>query len=196
MRHRERNVRPAAVHLLLMLAAASAVAACTPGGDPIAPASAAAPRPAWSTSVAVTPIPELDDGAGGPWREEFERAAAGLLYTSEADYPFEYFALPAPPSVEPLTPATFLDLLGLPQSTPIRERTLDEFFARHTTQVDPHDAASVALIPRYEQLHYTIAEALDYRTTFCIGRILLRCYVAGYEAGGRVVGMATWALET
>lgn len=158
--------------------------ACT--GDPASPL-------ARGRVEAVTPLPGPLEGPS-PWREEFEAAAAGLVYTSEVDYPFEYFYLPAA-SYEPLTPSRFLALLGAHPATPVRQQSIEEFFARHTSRVDPYDAVSLALVPRYQLLEFTLEEALDDRSAFCLGRVFLRCYVAGYTAGG-VVGVATWALET
>jgi Nuclease A inhibitor-like protein len=39
-------------------------------------------------------------------RDELEKAAAGLSYTSESDYPFRFFALPADSDTD-LTPQGF-----------------------------------------------------------------------------------------
>ena len=33
-------------------------------------------------------------------RERLERAASGLVYSSEGDHPFEFFAVHAPPSID------------------------------------------------------------------------------------------------
>src|SRR5215475_1242684 len=45
-------------------------------------------------------------------RDELEKAAAGLSYTSESDYPFRFFALPADSDAD-LTPQGFLYRISL-----------------------------------------------------------------------------------
>ncbi|HKG95184.1 MAG TPA: nuclease A inhibitor family protein [Gemmatimonadaceae bacterium] len=195
MRRHHRRLHHAAPGILLLLvppgAACTRDPAATLGGPPAAVLVAS---PSANAYVIVSPPPEPPPEPE-PWRAEFEEAAAGLLYTSEADYPFEYFRLPAP-AYDSLTASRFLQLLGADPATPIRQRSYEEFFARHTTRVDPSDAVSVALIPRYEHLEFVLEEALDDRSTFCLGRVFLRCFVAGYTLQGSVVGLATWALET
>ena len=176
----------AALRLTLQLAAATATLACT--RDPLA---GPAPRP---DVTAAVPLPGPLEGPD-PWREPFEQAAEGLVYTSEIDSPFEYFRLP-PAGEVPLTASGFLALLGATPTTPVRELTFDEFFARHTTRVDPYDAASLALVPRYQQLQFTIEEALNDRAVFCLGTVFIRCYVAGTDVSGEVMGVGVWVLET
>src|SRR5262249_37819770 len=47
-------------------------------------------------------------------RDELEKAAAGLRYTSESDYPFRVFTLPAEDETD-LTPQGFLIRMGVSQ---------------------------------------------------------------------------------
>src|SRR5262249_45120758 len=70
-------------------------------------------------------------------RDELEKAAAGLSYTSESDYPLRFFALPADSDTD-LTPEGFLyrigvsqqfiDEVNLPIDRLVEERTFDDFF--------------------------------------------------------------------
>ncbi len=122
-------------------------------------------------------------------------AAAGLLYTSESDYPFEPFTF-ANGSAADLTPSGFLARLGLPDATLIEEWTLDRFFARHIEQASAADAHAQALRPRYEALKRAIVSALRDVRVFRVGEIQVRCYVAGLDADGHVSGLATTAVET
>lgn len=128
-------------------------------------------------------------------RRRLERAAAGLLYTSESDYPFDYVFFPATASA-PLTVAAFRDAAGVPTDSLVEELTLDAFFARHIERVDPNDAAAVALVPRYRALKRTIRASVRGARVFRVGRIAIRCYVVGVDARGNVVGLATTAIET
>lgn len=128
-------------------------------------------------------------------RRRLERAAAGLLYTSESDYPFDYVVFPAN-AAAPLTDAAFRAAAGVPADSLVEEITLDAFFARHIERVDPNDAAAVALVPRYRALKRTIRASVRGARVFRVGRIAIRCYVVGVDARGNVVGLATTSIES
>jgi len=128
-------------------------------------------------------------------RRRLERAAAGLLYTSESDYPFEYVFF-AVDTRAPLTEAAFRAIAGVPADSLVEERTLDDFFARHIERVDPGDSAAVALVPRYESLKRVIRTSVRGVRVYRVGQIAIRCYVVGVDARGNVIGLATKAIET
>ncbi len=128
-------------------------------------------------------------------RRRLERAAAGLVYTSESDYPFTYVAFAAD-AAAPLTEAAFRRAAGVPADSAVEARTLDEFFARHIERVDPNDAAAVALVPRYRALRRALRTSVRGARAFRVGGVVIRCYVVGVDARGDVVGLATTAVET
>src|SRR4051812_45835982 len=74
-------------------------------------------------------------------RVRLEAAAAGLLYTSESDYPFTWY-FHSGPTASPLTIDAFRRMLGLAPSVTVETRSLDDFFARHIEAVDPYDATA------------------------------------------------------
>ena len=172
----------------LALLAAGPVVAC---GD-VRPPTAAAPQlDAVRTAAAESDAP-TDSAAV---RRRLERAAGGLLYTSESDHPFEYVFLAAE-LPGPVTGPAFHRAAGLADGTPVEERTLDDFFAGHIERVDPNDSAAVALVPRYRALKRTLATAVRGARVFRVGRVVIRCYLVGTDARGNVVGLATTAVET
>jgi hypothetical protein len=128
-------------------------------------------------------------------RERLERESAGLLYTSESDRPFEFFAFPGagdqPPGVD-----AFARLVGAPADAPRQERDLDHFFARHTDRSDPNDAATQRIRPRYEALRETLRTALRWPTVYRIGQVEVQCWVVGGDGRGNLVGLRTVAVET
>jgi len=129
----------------------------------------------------------------GP-RPQIERAAAGLLYTSESDFPFDYLTLPAAVG-QVVTPAEFAALVGHPGQQ-VAEITLDEFFARHIERVHPADQASVDLVPRYRALKEALRAALGSIRVFRIaGGSQIDCYVVGTVPGG-LAGLHTVSIET
>jgi len=166
----------------LVTALACADAAPTGPMRRLAPLAAAAPTRDPAERAAAT-------------RQRLERAATGLLYTSESDFPFTYVALPAAAHA-PLTEATFRAAAGVPVDSPVEQRTIDEFFARHIERVDPSDAAAVALVPRYRRLREVLRTSVRGATVFRVGQIAIRCYIVGVDHRGHVVGLVTTAVET
>jgi len=129
-------------------------------------------------------------------RNRLVQAVAGLVYSSEADAPFEPFFLADDRPGEPLTASRFAALLGLTGDVPVGERDLDDFLARHTERSDPWDARAQAVRPRYEQLAATLEASLRDVRVFRVGRYEVRCYVVGHDARGNVAGLVTTAIET
>jgi hypothetical protein len=146
----------------------------------------------------AAPPPPLPALSGATLRAHLERAAEGLTYTSEIDAPFEFVSAPrrSGGGGGPLTAREVATLFGAGAEEPVGERTLDAFFARHIERVDPHDAASLALAPRYAALKAALGESLGDARAVRVGSVEVRCYVVGLDARGDVAGLATRALET
>lgn len=128
-------------------------------------------------------------------RQQLERAAEGLLYTSESDRPFEFFFLPGtgdrPPGAE-----AFAQLVGAEPGAPLQERDLDTFFQRHAEKADPADGPAQAIRPRFEQLRETLRTALRWTTVYRMGQVEVQCYVVGGDGRGNLTGLRTVAVET
>ncbi len=128
-------------------------------------------------------------------RRRLERAAKGLLYTSESDYPFVYYRSSTPISL-PLDAAAFRLAIGLAADASVEEVSLDDFFARHIESVDPNDEVAVRLVPRYRRLKETIRRAVDGPRVYRVGQIQVQCYLVGTDGEGKLVGLTTVAIET
>jgi hypothetical protein len=173
------------------LLASTLLAACA------LPDRATAPTAEGGRAASLPPAP-LGSPSGLPTavtRLLLERAATGLLYTSESDYPFTWF-FHAGPVPTPLTVDAFRATLEIAPDTPVEVVSLDDFFARHIERVDPADAAAVALVPRYRLLRETIRHTLRQPVVFRVGRIAIDCYVVGTDRAGNLVGLTTVAIET
>lgn len=173
-------MRLAAVPVLLF--AVSLLSAC--GGD-----SSRHPLASVVADAVAAPLPT------DVVRVRLERAADGLLYTSESDYPFIWFH-DAGPAPVPLTAAALLAAAHEPADEPVEVASLDGFFARHIERVDPYDPVAVALVPRYRHLRETIRLTVPGVRVFRVGRIRIRCYLVGTTEAGEVVGLSTVAIET
>ena len=128
-------------------------------------------------------------------RARLERAAEGLVYSSESDRPFEFFFLAGAGDQPPGTEA-FARLVGARPDTRVEERDLDHFFARHAETSDPYDLEAQRIRPRYEALRETLRTSLRGATVYRLGRIEVQCYVVGGDGRGNLAGVRTVAVET
>ena len=126
-------------------------------------------------------------------RARLERAADGLVYTSEGDAPFEYVELGA---AQPLAPERFGALAGAAAGARVEEVTLERFFAGHIEESDPADPAAQALRGRYTALRQALRDALAEVRVFRVGDVEIRCYVVGRTPEGALAGLATTAWES
>lgn len=175
----------------LPLLAVAALTACSTD-----PTTAPTPAPTPALSVTATDVwPTVEARYVAAVRLRLERAADGLLYTSESDYPFTFYHRPARLRA-PLTVSAFRAAAGVPADSLVEEVSLDTFLARHIERVDPNDAAAVALAPRYRALKRTLRETVRGVRVFRVGRIAIRCYLVGVDLFGNVTGLETVAIET
>ena len=129
-------------------------------------------------------------------RAELERASSDLVYSSESDRPFEFFAIPLPGRSGPPCAADFARLIGRDDADRAEEKSLVDFFARHTATSDPYDSAAQRIRPRYEALMRTISTKLRGVRVYRLGRVQVDCFIAGLDTHGNLVGLKTVAIET
>lgn len=129
-------------------------------------------------------------------RRQLEAAAEGLVYTSESDRPFEWFALPGGGAGWPYGVEEFARRIGAPAGAPLEERALDRFFKPHIESTDPYDTRAQEIRPRYEALKQLLATSLREVRVFRVGRIEIGCYVVGGDGQGNLAGLRTVAVET
>ena len=118
------------------------------------------------------------------------------MYSSESDRPFEFFSLTYPGKSGSPSAPDFARLVGAPSETPVELRSLEKFFARHTTTSDPYDSEAQRIRPRYEELVRLLSRRLRDVTVYRVGKIEIDCYIAGLDAYGNLAGLKTVAIET
>lgn len=144
---------------------------------------------------------------------KLEKAAAGLMHRSESDYPFRFFTLTPPvqpPDNGKLTIAAFLSSIGLSQElidefkVPVgewvEERPLDNFFPNIEKiagyyGLDIKNRKVVAESKRYRNLEKIIRRLRDVKV-IRVGKIEVRCYIAGLTKQGNIAGLVTTSVET
>jgi hypothetical protein len=141
----------------------------------------------------------MSTGAGAPHptlQEELERASAGLVYSSESDRPFEFFSLPYAGRSSPPAAPEFARLVGAKEGILAEQRSLTDFFARHTATSDPYDSEAQKIRPRYETLMRVLSTRLRDVRVYRLGKIEIQCYIAGLDGTGNLAGLKTVAIET
>jgi hypothetical protein len=131
-----------------------------------------------------------------PVRERIERAAEGLVYSSESPRPFEFRRFPAVAIPVTRLSATELASLAGARGGDVQEITLDELLARHIERADALDVESQRLVARYEALRDAIRESLSDVRVVRHGRNEVRCFVLGNDPDtGEIAGVETVSVE-
>jgi len=143
-------------------------------------------------------------------RQELERAADGLYHTSESDFPFRFFTLPAE-GEEDLTPEGFLirlglsqyaiDTLKLPVNKLIEERPLEGFFPTADDLAASAGTAAgepevVSESKRFQKLEALLKKRLRGVKVLRVGMVDIRCYIAGLYGKDDIAGLVTTSIET
>ena len=182
---RNRQAFSTASTTVLIIVATAVAAACSDRQSPTGSERGSSSLQTASTSQGCRPSV----------RNQLEHAADGLLYTSESDFPFEFFCAPAQ-IADTLTAEAFRTIAGAAADAAFEEISVDDFFARHIERVDPNDAVAMALVPRYQALKATVFETLHEPRVYRVGTIAIRCYVVGTDKRGNVAGLTTTSIET
>jgi hypothetical protein len=129
-------------------------------------------------------------------RERIERAAEGLVYSSDSGRPFEFRRFPGITIPVTRLSATELASLAGARGGQVHELTLDEFLARHIERADAQDVEAQRLVPRYEALRDAIRASLDdVRVVRHLG-VEVRWVVLGNDPStGEIAGVETVAAE-
>jgi hypothetical protein len=127
-------------------------------------------------------------------RARLETASAGLVYGSEGDYPFEFFALPGAAPVK--SAREFARLVGAPASARVEEQSWDSMIAWPLSGGDPTDPEAREIATRYARLDGELNELLRNVRVIRVGDVQIRCYVVGEDGKGNLAGLVTTAIET
>jgi hypothetical protein len=129
-----------------------------------------------------------------PVLRELERAAAGLLYLSEGDFPLEVVHFPSgrgPPSAGAVARA-----LGRPPAAPFAEQTLEQFFATAVTPRPWHSPVEQESVRRFRVLVQILRSQLRDTRVFRFGALDIDVYVVGVTSAGDWAGLATHLVQT
>jgi hypothetical protein len=125
--------------------------------------------------------------------EELKRAAEGLLFMSEADYPFEIVRLER--TVEP-NDERLRVLGGAAADAPVETRSLDEFFRAAVAEPDWKKGEELATARRFKSLVRLLKESLSETRVYRIGEINMAVFILGKSMEGNWLGLRTRVVET
>lgn len=143
-------------------------------------------------------------------QEELEEAAEGVSYFSESDSPLRFFTLPAE-GEQDLTPEGFLNRLGVGPlyiseigplvETLIEEWPLEGFFPSAESLADSRatdidDPSVVEKSEGYRRVEAALTKHLRNVTVLRVGKVEVRCYLAGLDERGNIAGLVTTSVET
>jgi hypothetical protein len=140
----------------------------------------------------VTPA-DVPRHCGAALQTTLATATERLLYTSETDAPFTWFARDVWRAVP--TDAALRQALGVPADTLVERVTLERALRSGTENYDAtldgeHRAA------RFRQLSRALQRELTGVTVYRVGTIQIRVFILGVTRCGTVAGLETLAVET
>ena len=117
------------------------------------------------------------------------------MYSSESDRPFEFFSVRYPGRRSSPPAEDFIRLIGAADNVRVEERSVTDFFARHTATSDPYDSEAQKLRPRYEALMRLLSTRLRDLKVYRLGEVEVECYIAGLDGNGNLSGLKTVSVE-
>ena len=121
--------------------------------------------------------------------EALRRAADGLWYMSESDYPFEVVLIEG---AEELSHERLREAAGAERDAPVETRSLEEFF-RASAAVRAGERPAPA---SFEGVLQALRENLTDIRVYRIGAVNIAVYVLGRGASGNRLGLRTRVVET
>jgi hypothetical protein len=121
------------------------------------------------------------------------KAAHGLLFSSEADYPLEPFVWK---DGVPFTPAALYMLTALPASTLVTQVDFNEFFAPMLDLPDDPTPEARARVKKFRTLVRVLHQTSHDLTVYKLGTIEMPTFIVGRLANGTITGLRTTVVET
>lgn len=123
--------------------------------------------------------------------DEIARAAEGLLFVSEADYPLEPLRLEGAPDE-----ARLRELAGAGADAPVATQSVEEFFRAATSEPSWKGGEELAAARRFQSVARLLRENLSDVRVYKVGEINMPAYVIGRGPGGGWLGLSTRVVET
>ncbi len=123
-----------------------------------------------------------------------DEAAAGLMYQSESDEPFEAFEWLG--DGEQISTDRLLELTCSPLGTPIVETSFEDFFDGLTKEQSWFGEEERNTAEQFSKLKATIEDNLSRVRVFRLGEVQVAVYIVGITRSGNWAGLKTLSIET
>jgi len=125
--------------------------------------------------------------------KKLEQATAGLLFMSEADYPFEIVNWGAMNEID----FDYLrGLAGVARDAPVQVVSEEKFFATAVSEPKWKAEDELAIARRYQALLRLLKENMEDLKVYKVGEIDIAVYIVGKDESGNRVGLSTRVVET
>jgi hypothetical protein len=125
--------------------------------------------------------------------KKLEQATAGLLFMSEADYPFEIVSWGA---MNELAFDYLRARAGVARDAPVQVVSAEKFFANAVSEPNWKAEDELAVARRYQNLLRLLEEKLEDLKVYKVGEINIAVYIIGKDESGNRVGLSTRVVET
>lgn len=125
--------------------------------------------------------------------KRLENACLGLLWMSEADFPWEIIYWQ---DIQNLNGKTLLDRYNYNPERKIKTTTLESFFAPATTEQEWYGSIERAFTQRYQILKKLLQENLEDIQVYLVGEVEIDVYVLGKSDRNAIIGISTKIVET
>lgn len=125
---------------------------------------------------------------------ELEQAAAGLLFMSESDYPFEAVR---PQALAEVTPEHLRAFTGSAPEAPVTTESVEDFFRIAAAEADWKSGDDIITARRFQTLMRSLQENLTDLHVYRVGEINIPVLIVGRNgATGNWLGLSTRVVET
>jgi nuclease A inhibitor-like protein len=121
------------------------------------------------------------------------KAADGLLFSSEADYPLEPFVWTDPAS---FSPDALYKLTSLPPTTPVTKEDIDDFFAPMLDPASGDTPTARKRRTRFRKLVRLLRQDFSDLAVYKLGTVEMPTFIVGRLADGTAAGLRTTVVET
>ena len=121
------------------------------------------------------------------------KAADGLLFSSEADYPLEPFVWN---EATPFSPEALYKLTSLPPAAPITKEDIDGFFAPMLDPASGDTPEARKRRTRTRKLVRLLRQNLSDLVVYKLGKVEMPTFIVGRLADGTIAGLRTTVVET
>ena len=127
--------------------------------------------------------------------DKLKKAAEGLFFMSESDYPFETVGFKSEKPGAPIE-ESLLKNLGLPAGTSVEKQELTFFLRNQTRDLPEHGPEEKVRAQKFRELEILLKKEIPDIAVYRIGQVQIDAYLIGNLPDGGIGGLKTKQVET